>query len=575
MDDVSHSIPNLEPGTEYPFRVITLFSGLSSIAYEGFTVTGIDCANGNWNVTTSSIQGTVRGLFSSAQASNTSTTINGSTGNSSVSFSGLYPGATYNVTLQYEKNDTTFEQCRHTVTIVPPYLSARCEYSAAGYSMSIIWNKPEGIWTSVEVNVTGKTHKKLENGEQSLDISGFQPARKYEMSIASVSGDVRSDKALVFSCFTDPRGVIAGSFFAVLIFAVLVCLVVFIFRKRPDIIRKKQFIGGSKQSKEKSKAIPVAKFPDHFYQLGVDENIGFSQEYESFIPVGTDQTRNAATLPENKPRNRFNNVLPYDWCRVKLATPNPNGNSDYINASYMPGYNSSKDYIACQGPLPTTVNDFWRMIWEQRVRGIVMVTNCTEGGRTKCERYWPADSTPVPHGELIVTLRSEQQEPDWTLREFRVKNRNNSEERTVKHFHFTAWPNHGVPQGTEVLIQFRGLVRRHIERDGAGAPTVVHCSAGVGRTGTIMALDVLLQQLEKERVVGINGFVHKMRLSRPHMVQTESQYVFLHHCIMDCLQPHENTEENIYENTEENIYENEDTIYATALQEFPQQKNIN
>ncbi|KAF3853515.1 hypothetical protein F7725_014203 [Dissostichus mawsoni] len=463
MDEVSHSIPNLEPGTEYPFRVITLFSGLSSIAYEGFTVTGIDCANGIWHVTTSSIQGTVRGLFSSADASNTSTTINGSTGNSIVSFSGLYPGATYKVTLQYEKNDTTFEQCRHTVTIVPPYLSARCEYSAAGYSMSIIWNKPEGVWTSVEVNVTGKTPKKLENGEQSLDISGFLPARKYEVSIASVSGDVRSYEPFVFSCLTDPRD---------------------------------------------------------------------------------------------------------DWCRVKLATPNPNGNSDYINASYMPGYNSSKDYIATQGPLPTTVNDFWRMIWEQRVRGIVMVTNCTEGGRTKCEQYWPADSKPVPHGELIVTLRSEQQEPDWTLREFR---RNNSEEHTVKHFHFTAWPDHGVPQGTEVLIQFRGLVRRHIERDGAGAPTVVHCSAGVGRTGTIMALDVLLQQLEKERAVGINGFVHKMRLSRPHM----SQYVFLHHCIMDCLQPHENTEENIYENTEENIYENEDMIYAnaTALREFRQQKN--
>ncbi|XP_034070367.1 receptor-type tyrosine-protein phosphatase H-like isoform X5 [Gymnodraco acuticeps] len=578
MDEVSHSIPNLEPGTEYPFRVITLFSGLSSIAYEGFTVTGIDCANGNWHVTTSSIQGTVRGLFSSAEASNTSTQINGSTGNSSVSFSGLYPGATYNVTLQYEKNVTTFEQCRHTVTIVPPYLRSSCEYSAAGYSMSIIWNKPEGIWTSVEVNVTGKTLKKLENGKHSLDISGFLPARKYEVSIASVSGDVRSDEPFVFSCLTDPRGVIAGSFFAVLIFAVLVCLVVFIFLKRPDIIsRKKQFIGGSRQSKEKSKAIPVAKFPDHFYQLGVDENRGFSQEYESLIPVGTDQTRNAATLPENKPRNRFNNVLPYDWCRVKLDTPNPNGNSDYINASYMPGYNSSKDYIACQGPLPTTVNHFWRMIWEQRVKGIVMVTNCTEGGRTKCERYWPADSKPVPQGELIVTLRSERQEPDWTLREFRVKNRNNSEQRTVKHFHFTAWPDHGVPEGTEVLIQFRGLVRRHIERDGAGAPTVVHCSAGVGRTGTIMALDVLLQQLEKERAVGINGFVHKMRLSRPHMVQTESQYVFLHHCIMDCLQPHENTEENIYENTEENIYENEDMIYAnaTALREFPQQKNIN
>ncbi|XP_063750225.1 receptor-type tyrosine-protein phosphatase H-like isoform X7 [Eleginops maclovinus] len=567
MDNVSLPIKSLQPGTEYQFTVITMFSGLSSIAYKGFTVTAIDCAKETWHVTNSSIQGLVKGLFSSALASNKSTNINGSTGGSKVSFSGLYPGATYEVTLAYEKNNTQFEQCKQTVTIIPPNLIARCEYVAAGYSLSIIWNKPDGVWTSVNVNVTGKSPEILENGERSLEISGFLPARKYEVSIASVSGDVRSSDPLVFTCLTDPRGVIAGSFFGIMIFAVLVCLVVFIFLKRPDIIsRKKQFISGSRQPNKKTKAIPVAKFPDHFYKLGADENRGFSQEYESLLPVGTDQTQNAATLPENKPRNRFNNVQPYDWCRVKLATPNSNGNSDYINASYMPGYSSSKEYIAAQGPLPTTVNDFWRMIWEQRVRGIVMVTNCTEGGRTKCERYWPADSKPVSHGGLIVTLRTEQQEPNWTLREFRVKNTNNSEERTVKHFHFTAWPDHGVPQGAEVLIQFRGLMRRHIDSDGAGAPTVVHCSAGVGRTGTIMALDVLLQQLEKERAVGINAFVHKMRLSRPHMVQTESQYVFLHHCIMDCLKPHENTEEN--------IYENEDMIYAnaTALREFRQQR---
>uniref|UniRef100_A0A8C9XVW4 protein-tyrosine-phosphatase n=1 Tax=Sander lucioperca TaxID=283035 RepID=A0A8C9XVW4_SANLU len=252
-----------------------------------------------------------------------------------------------------------------------------------------------------------------------------------------------------------------------------------------------------------------------------------------------------------------------DWCRVKLTTSNLNNTSDYINASYMPGYNSKSEYIASQGPLPSTVNEFWRMIWEQKVKGIVMVTNCTEGGRTKCERYWPADSKPCPYGELSVTIRSEQQEPDWTLREFRVKHMN-SAERTVKHFHFTAWPDHGVPQGTEVLIQFRGLVRQHIEREGDGAPTVVHCSAGVGRTGTLIALDVLLQQLEKERAVGIHGFVHKMRLSRPYMVQTESQYVFLHQCIMDCLQPNEKTEEHIYENADM-IYAN-----ATALRELRQ-----
>ncbi|XP_044034999.1 receptor-type tyrosine-protein phosphatase H-like isoform X2 [Siniperca chuatsi] len=556
---LSHSSPSLQPGTEYPFSVTTVFSGLNSTAYKGFTVTAIDCTNVTWYVTNSSIQGMIEGLFSNATANNKSQT-HVSPGGSNVSFSGLYPGATYEVSLVYERNSKYFQQCRHELTIIPPDLRAHCEYWAAGYSVFIVWNKPDGVWTSVEVNVTGKTHK-VKNGEQHLKISGFLPAKTYEVSLASLSGIVRSYKPFVFSCPTDPRGVIAGSVFAVLLFGVLVCLAVFILFKRPDIIRKKPFIAGFRLSNQKCKAISVAKFPEHFCQLSADENRGFSQEYESLIPVGTEQTRKEALLPENKARNRFNNVLPYDWCRVKLTTSNP-GTSDYINASYMPGYNCNREYVATQGPLPSTVNDFWRMIWEQRVKGIVMVTNCTEGGRTKCERYWPADSKPCLYEGLLVTTRSERQEPNWTLRDFRVKHRNTSEERTVKHFHFTAWPDHGVPQGTEVLIQFRGLVRQHIEREGAGAPTVVHCSAGVGRTGTIIALDVLLQQLEKERAVDINAFVHKMRLSRPYMVQTESQYVFLHQCIMDCLQPNDKTEENIYENADM-IYAN-----ATALREF-------
>ncbi|TDG98222.1 hypothetical protein EPR50_G00214830 [Perca flavescens] len=563
MNVVSCSITSLKPGTEYRFRVITVFSDLNSTAYKGFTVTAINCTDVAWRVTNSSIQGPIKGLFSNATATYKSQTHVGPVRDGNVSFIGLYPGATYEVSLVYEKYSTFFLQCSHNLTILPPYLSAHCEYWAAGYSVSVVWNKPDGVWTSVEVNVTGKPHKVLENGEQRLIISGFLPARTYEVSLVLLSGTVRSSDPFVFSCLTDPRGVIAGSVFAVLLFGVLVCLAVLIFLKRPDIIsRKKPFIGGSRQSNKKCKAISVAKFPDHFYQLCVDENRGFSQEYESLVPVGTEQTQKAAILPENKPKNRFNNVQPYDWCRVKLTTSDPNKTSDYINASYMPGYNSKREYIASQGPLPSTVNEFWRMIWEQKVKGIVMVTNCTEGGRTKCERYWPADSKPCPYGELLVTIRSEQQEPDWTLREFRVKHMNNSEERTVKHFHFTAWPDHGVPQGTEVLIQFRRLVRQHIEREGDGAPTVVHCSAGVGRTGTIIALDVLLQQLEKERAVGIHGFVHKMRLSRPYMVQTESQYVFLHQCIIDYLQPNEKNEENIYENA--------DTIYAnaTALREL-------
>ncbi|XP_030256612.1 receptor-type tyrosine-protein phosphatase H-like isoform X3 [Sparus aurata] len=558
---VSHRFTSLQPGRAYPFSVITQFFELNSTAYEDYTVTRIVCASVQWHVTNSSIQGMVEGLFTNATAKYESQE-HVSPGSPNVSFTGLYPGATYELHLWYENNSKHLNQCEHSQTIIPLRLHARCENWDAGYSVRIVWDEPQSVWTAVEVNVMGKSHKKVNNGENYTILSGSLPAKHYEVSLTSLSGTGKGSEQrsepYVFSCATDPRGVIAGSVFAVLLFVVLVCLIVFILLKRPDIIRRKKV--HSKPPYKKT--ISVAKFPDHFYQLSGDDNRGFSQEYESLISVGTEQTRKEAVLPENKARNRFNNVLPYDWCRVKLTTSNPNSTSDYINASYMPGYNSNREYIATQGPLPSTVNDFWRMIWEQKVKGIVMVTNCTEGGRTKCEQYWPAKSDPCPYGELTVTMTSEQQEPNWTLREFRVKHSKTSEERTVKHFHFTAWPDHGVPQGTEVLIQFRGLVRQHIQREGAGAPTVVHCSAGVGRTGTIIALDVLLQQLEKERAVGINAFVHKMRLNRPHMVQTESQYIFLHQCIMDCLQPKEKMEENIYENAEM-IYVN-----ATALREF-------
>ncbi|XP_035468450.1 receptor-type tyrosine-protein phosphatase H isoform X2 [Scophthalmus maximus] len=557
---VSYPVTSLEPGTEYRFSVITMFSGLNSTAYEGFTVTAIDCTSVTWHVTNSSIQGMVQGLFSNATA--TYKEIHVSPGGSNVSFTDLYPGATYEVSLVYERNSTRFDQCRHSLTILPPSLSARCEYRDAGYSIFLVWNKPDGVWTAVEVNVTGQTHLVPEDGKQHVEISGFHPARTYAVSLSSLSGTERSYEPFVFLCSTDPRGVIAGSVVTLLLFGVVVCLVVFILFHRPHLIRKTPFYSGSKLSSKRT--ISVAEFPGHFSQLSVDSNRGFGQEYESLAPVGTKQKQKAADLPENNVKNRFSNVLPYDWCRVKLTTSRSEGNSDYINASFIPGHRSRREYIATQGPLPSTVNDFWTMVWEQRVKGIVMVTNCIEGGRvslqTKCEQYWPEDSNPGLYQELLITLRSKEQEPYWILREFIVKHRYTSEERTVKHFHFTAWPDHGVPQGTKALIQFRRIMRWHMEREGVGAPTVVHCSAGVGRTGTIIALDVLLQQLDQKRAVSVGAFVHKLRLSRPHMVQTETQYVFLHQCIMDCLQQDEKTEDNY----------NLDLIYvnATVLQEF-------
>ncbi|CAG5907464.1 unnamed protein product [Menidia menidia] len=556
----SYLVSRLNPGTVYNFSVITNFGGLNSTAYTDFIVTTIDCASGKWQVTNSTIQGTIKGAFTKATVSNESHGVISTSTN--VLFTGLCPGTTYGVSLHYERQSKSFQQCSHKVTILPSNLKGYCKYWGSGYAARIIWDPPNGVWTTVQVNVSGKTFD-INGKEDHFILHELKPAKRYKVSLGLLSGTERSAEPFEFSCLTDDRGVIAGAFFAVVLFIALVCVAVFIYLKHPEKISRKQPAGGSKQQKSKAKAIPVTKFSYHFNQLSLDENRGFSEEYEGLSSVGTDQTCKAANLPENRPKNRFTNVLPYDWCRVKLITATPSETLDYINASYMPGYNSNREYIATQGPLPSTVKDFWRMVWEQRVNCIVMVTNCTEGGRTKCEQYWPRDCKECLYGELLVTVQSEQVESSWTLRQLTVKHNDTSEERTVKHFHFTVWPDHGVPQDTGVLIQFRQLVREHIETDGGQAPTVVHCSAGVGRTGTIIALDVLLQQLEKEQAVGINAFVHKMRLNRPYMVQTESQYVFLHQCIVDTLQPHQKTDENVYENS--------DVIYvnATALRELP------
>uniref|UniRef100_A0AAZ1XKE4 protein-tyrosine-phosphatase n=1 Tax=Oreochromis aureus TaxID=47969 RepID=A0AAZ1XKE4_OREAU len=245
-----------------------------------------------------------------------------------------------------------------------------------------------------------------------------------------------------------------------------------------------------------------------------------------------------------------------DSSRVKLSILHGSPSDDYINANYMPGYNSRKEFIAAQGPLPTTVNDFWRMIWEKNVQTLVMLTRCNEQGRVKCEQYWSSGTMRCDN--IIVTSTSEIPLEDWTIRDFDIKNVKTAETRAVRHFHFTAWPDHGVPETTELLISFRHLVREHMNQYSRHSPTVVHCSAGVGRTGTFIAIDRLIFQIERENTVDVFGIVHDLRMHRPLMVQTEDQYVFLNQCALDIIRSRTGTNVDlIYQNTAAlSIYEN-------------------
>uniref|UniRef100_A0A2K5U796 Receptor-type tyrosine-protein phosphatase beta n=1 Tax=Macaca fascicularis TaxID=9541 RepID=A0A2K5U796_MACFA len=317
---------------------------------------------------------------------------------------------------------------------------------------------------------------------------------------------------------------------------------------------------GQKGNRKTSCPIKINQFEGHFMKLQADSNYLLSKEYEELKDVGRNQSCDIALLPENRGKNRYNNILPYDATRVKLSNVDDDPCSDYINASYIPGNNFRREYIVTQGPLPGTKDDFWKMVWEQNVHNIVMVTQCVEKGRVKCDHYWPADQDSLYYGDLILQMLSESVLPEWTIREFKICSEEQLDaHRLIRHFHYTVWPDHGVPETTQSLIQFVRTVRDYINRSPGAGPTVVHCSAGVGRTGTFIALDRILQQLDSKDSVDIYGAVHDLRLHRVHMVQTECQYVYLHQCVRDVLRARKLRSEQ--ENPLFPIYENVNPEY--------------
>ncbi|XP_029440307.1 LOW QUALITY PROTEIN: receptor-type tyrosine-protein phosphatase H [Rhinatrema bivittatum] len=435
-------------------------------------------------------------------------------------------------------------------------LVVSCSKESGGYSLRVIWERPAGSFTEVWVLVDGK--QRVNTTEYNVEVKGLQPAASYGISMETVAYD-KSVVSPSITCSTDSTGVIVGSIFGVLLFLLLVGLLVFL------VLRHRRWRNVPESSPVNLDNIPstvrVQDFPSYFYRKAADSGFGFAEEYQQLASKGMNQARVAGDLPANKAKNRYTNVLPYDHSRVRLRSTGADPSTDYINANYILGYSSDKEFIATQGPLPGTLGDFWRLVWEQHVGTIVMLTNCTESGKLKCERYWPLDYTPCTYQDIMVTVANETILPEWTIRDFHLKHAREAGVHAVRHFHYTVWPDHGVPENTATVIRFRNLVREYIDQRNGDGPTVIHCSAGVGRTGTLIALDYLMQQMERERRVGVYSFVMRMRMNRCLMVQTESQYVFLNKCMLDLIQ---RPTESIYENPMDSlIYEN-----VSAVQEL-------
>ncbi|XP_066094736.1 receptor-type tyrosine-protein phosphatase C isoform X2 [Saccopteryx bilineata] len=264
-----------------------------------------------------------------------------------------------------------------------------------------------------------------------------------------------------------------------------------------------------------------------------DEGRLFLAEFQSIPRVFSKFSIKEARKSFNQNKNRYVDILPYDYNRVELSEINGDPGSNYINASYIDGFKEPRKYIAAQGPRDETVDDFWRMIWEQKATVIVMVTRCEEGNRNKCAEYWPCmEEGTREYGDVIVKISEHKTCPDYVIQKFNIAHKKEkTSRREVTHIQFTSWPDHGVPDDAHLLLKLRRRVNAF--SNFFSGPILVHCSAGVGRTGTYIGIDAMLECLEAESRVDVYGYVVKLRRQRCLMVQVEAQYILIHQALVE------------------------------------------
>ncbi|KAK7871582.1 hypothetical protein R5R35_001777 [Gryllus longicercus] len=303
--------------------------------------------------------------------------------------------------------------------------------------------------------------------------------------------------------------------------------------------------------------VTLKKFPAHCSDM-LNITSKLSHEYQLLATLSLDiyatESFVAGQLPDNKSKNRYVNILPYDSTRVKLASDGDDFYSDYINASYIKGYTNEIEYIATQGPKEDTCRDFWKMVYQEPIKVIIMVTQLEEQGKPKCYKYFPNLRENLEFEDIIVRCTTELHFPIYTSRTLILTK--GERKRSIIHLHFREWPDFGCPATPDLMLQFCQVMRHNIVLAQPGI-TLIHCSAGVGRTGTLIAVDILLQHIKENKKIDIFGTVYKLRKHRMNMVQSEAQYVYIYKCIKEALEdPSYLSSENSSTTSLEPIYEN-------------------
>ncbi|CAB3368676.1 Hypothetical predicted protein [Cloeon dipterum] len=252
------------------------------------------------------------------------------------------------------------------------------------------------------------------------------------------------------------------------------------------------------------------------------------EEFEKF-PRGQTQSWDCGSKSQNKKKNRYANLAAYDSSRVLLELLPGDENSDYINANYVDGFERPKAYIATQGPKLSTVNDFWRMIWQEKTTFIVMVTNLVEGDKTKCEKYWPDINREENYGTVAVRSVNEEINADYVTRTLSVSRDNVN--RLVQQLHYTSWPDHGVPLYPQSMALFIDKIIQHKKKH----PILIHCSAGVGRTGTIILIDACLRMFRSHNRIDVMSIFGQMRSQRVNLVDNLAQFEFVHLVLLEII----------------------------------------